>query len=279
MPYVDGPAITPHEFWKTIENAWSAVDGGAAVQGIHEDKPIRSSAAARVKVLIPELTKGLEDLLADYTVPQLRAWDNHFKSAVNALGIIPTNYFTIREREKLGLDPNDDDNYRARMALGVGADDMAFLHSRAFVVAVGIKFYFAFKHNPEGHSLGWSLAPELFDLAKGVYDKRKAKEVRRVKETEEQGAMEKDAEDNATDGTAPDTTAAQNLGDATDDSIETLITTPNISPIGSPKAEIRQTYHALDAGEKVGDSKGRETDEFEDTSCELLIKWLSMDVD
>ncbi len=169
MPYVTGPSLSIQAFWKSINDAWAEVDGGTAVACLMEIKPPRSSAAARIKELLPEFITALEGVMANYTVTQLHAWDNHFSVAVNDLARAKP----LRAHERSNLLLDSDHSYHARMALGTGLDDEAFLHARAFVVAVGAKFGESFFLNPEGHSLGWSYAPEMIGLARKIYDKRK----------------------------------------------------------------------------------------------------------
>lgn len=170
MPYVTGPSLSIQAFWDSITDAWNEVDGGAAVAGLMKIKPPRSWAAVRVKELLPEFITALEGIMsAKYTATQLEAWDAHFSMAVNDLARART--LTLQERRNLDLDT--DQSFHARMALGTGLDEESFLHARAFVVAVGADFAKGFFNNPEGHSLGWSYAPEMIGIGRRLHDKRK----------------------------------------------------------------------------------------------------------
>jgi hypothetical protein len=249
MPYVTGPSLSIQAFWKSIDDAWEEVDGGAAVAALMEILPPRNSAAARIMELLPEFITALESIMAKYTTTQLHAWDEHLDVAVNDLaraGAHPRRRF---------IDPAlDTGNYLACLALSTSKDGEDFLHARAFVVALGAKFGEGFYKHPETHSLRWSYAPEMIGLGRKVYDKRK--EAADKPETEANNKPETEA-NNQPEAEANNQPEAGGFAEES----ETPTDTPLVTPIKSVVTEST----ADDSFKTASDTlEGNEPNEVED---------------
>lgn len=144
MPKNSTPtAITVDDFWATIDAAWAKVDSRVQRGLSSPNARTRNAAGNKTFILMDDMRQHLETALEAYTLPQLRAWDDHFHAASEHL-----SEYTVIE------------------------GDDAWTDARAFIIGAGKVYYDRFKKDPARYEIDMGMFEDMGYVAIRVAEKK-----------------------------------------------------------------------------------------------------------